>query len=139
MYSSIIDKLQEGVGGDENSYRSPTKVDLTISQPDQDNWFDYDIISNEIPLTFDFEYELRSWGIKGIEFNLKTEKIDIEYEIHTGEEGDDREEKSISISKDDIRIEWIPGHAYTVGDLEIWLEQDGSLSEATLEVFYIQK
>jgi len=136
MYTNILDKLNEAM---DEGFTHSVKVDLSVDQPDKDAWFDYDLIDDQVRLDFEFEQEQRSWGIKGIEFNLRTPSITLAYEIHTGEEGDDREEKSVVVKKEDIQIEWVPGHAYTVGDLEVYLNQDGSLREATLEVYYLQK
>lgn len=124
-------EVKEAVG-DEDLYS--IDVDLTVRFAGKD--VDDIEAGNEIRLSYRIEQEYRSWGIKGMVVSIAT-PVEISYTLVKWTEGEDEtEEKQITIDPDKIDITWVEGDAIAPQELIVYLNPDGTLKEADLEVSY---
>jgi len=123
-YNSLVDAINEDIS-DGYSYESSTRV-IILDLPDD---VDYDGNTGQTNLKFNFDFELRSWGINGVEFQLLQAQVPVYFEVNDVE-------RSVNIDREKIEIQWMPGQVYTVGDFDITLNKDLSVKEATLTVYY---
>ena len=123
-----IMRLAEEITNEQNStgnqYRS--MVDMYVAGKNVDTW------DQKIDVAYILEIEFRSWGIKGIELYL-TESLTASY---IDEDGNDKE---IVLLPDQIDIEWTAGGIFAPTNLDVYLNEDGTVSSATLTCSYITK
>ena len=126
MFSNLVDRIDEAIS---DGFEYQSNVSILISDHPKD--MDYDPRGEKVTLRFNFDFEFRSWGIKDVSFDLLTPQIVVYFKVNDAE-------RSVTIDKEQIEIDWTPGQVYTVGALELYLNADLSVKEATLEVFYPQ-
>lgn len=90
--------------------------------------------ADNVYLEYSLDVESRSWGIKNIDFSMLTESVEIEYETT---DGDDENEGSIIVPLEEMNIEWTAGRVYIPEKLVVELNEDGSLQDVTLLMYYI--
>jgi len=123
-YLNLVDSINEDIN-DGYAYEISTNVIILGTADD----VDYDGSGYKANIKFNIDFEYRSWGINGVEFQLLMSQIPVYFEMN----GADR---SVNVDREQIDILWTAGQVYTVGDLDVTLNKDLSVKEATLEVYY---
>ena len=106
----------------DNKYTMEISVDITRLGVDSD--IEY---NEKVDITYAISEEYKSWGINNID--IEVDPIELSY---TREE-DGKEMELLVVPE----IEWISGKQYIPSDLDVYLNADGSIKEATLNVYFI--
>lgn len=119
--------VKEGMDDDKYPYTTEVRVDVSEGNAS--------VEASTATLHYDFEYDKRSWGIKGIEFSPNPiVEVTLSYEG-----GETEIPITIDLSEHDVDIVWEAGQAYVPDMISFKVDSDNNVSDISIYIYYLTK
>lgn len=113
------------------NFKAEVPVDVFFSSETGDEEEEYRLLWNKVPFTYSVDIDYRSWGIKGIDFNLEG-PITISY---TGPRGDQEVEISLDQLRE-ARVEWESANFFGPSEITMNIDAENKVSDLTIVFCY---
>ena len=123
MDSRLFDKLNEQ---DRSSFFTDVKVSVLVDIEEDYTW------TNKVNVEYDITVDYRSWGINGYTLGFKN-KPTVTIDFDSGRTED------IVVNLENATIDWKAGGIIAPLSLDLWLNEDLSVKEITINVSYVGK
>lgn len=123
MDGKLFDKLNEQ---DRSSFFTDVKVSVLLDTDEDYTW------TKKINVEYDIIVDYRSWGINGYELDFKNKPtVTIDF--------DDGRVEDVVVDLESAEVEWKPGGIIAPLSLDLWLDAERNVKNATLNVSFVNK